>query len=317
MDHAANGSVAQASSSEPMILLRCQAMGTEGKTINSNECPACGMAMREVNVWIDACPGCQYMKSSLTPGAGAPVEGIEGLRRRNFEALLDRLSGFKTLKDARLLEPGCGKGWFLEAAQRRGMIVRGMEPGPDGAMARNGGFRVDSGFFPQDVCSKGPFDAITFNDVFEHIPDPTVAIVAVERLLADDGILVLNLPSSHGIFFRVSTVLDRLGWSGPYERLWQRGLSSPHMSYFNTTNLISFVHRHTALRFIDQSSLRSISRDGLRERIKVTIPSWRGDAMFAAVWLASFALTTLPPDIAVVMFRKEGSTHSAISPIEK
>jgi hypothetical protein len=39
--------------------------------------------------------------------------------------------------------------------------------------------------------------------------------------------------------------------------------------------------------------------------------------MFAAVWLASFALTTLPPDIAVVMFRKEGSTHSANSPIEQ
>jgi 2-polyprenyl-3-methyl-5-hydroxy-6-metoxy-1,4-benzoquinol methylase len=292
-------------------------MENERRARNSKECPACGTAMRTVSFWIDACPACDYMKSSLTPGAGAPVEGIEYLRRRNFEALLDRLSHHTTLKDARLLEPGCGKGWFLEAAKRRGMIVHGIEPGPDGAVARNSGFSVDTGFFPQDLCSKGPFDVITFNDVFEHLPDPTAAIVAVERLLADDGILVLNLPSSHGIFFRVSTILNGLGWSGPYERLWQRGLSSPHMSYFNTVNLVSFVHRHTALRFIDQSSLRSISRDGLRERIKVTIPSWRGDAMFAAVWLASFALTTLPPDIAVVMFRKEGSTHSANSPIEQ
>ena len=38
--------------------------------------------MREVNVWLYACPGCRYMKSSLTPGVGAPVEGIEYLRRR-------------------------------------------------------------------------------------------------------------------------------------------------------------------------------------------------------------------------------------------
>ena len=79
--------------------------------------------------------------------------------------------------------------------------------------------------------------------------------------------------------------------------LWQRGLSSPHMSYFNTSNLVSFVHRHTALRLMDEFSLPSISRYGLRKRIKVTIPSWRGDAMFAAVWLASFALTKAPPDI--------------------
>ena len=142
------------------------------------------------------------------------------------------------------------------------------------------------------------------------------AIVAVERLLANDGILVLNLPSFHGFFFRVSTVLKWLGWPGPYERLWQRGLSSSHMSYFNTINLVSFVHRHTALQFIDQFSLPSISRHGLRKRIKVTGASWRGDAMFAAIWLASFALTAAPPDIAVVMFRKGASTHSAIRPVE-
>jgi SAM-dependent methyltransferase len=299
-----------------MFLLRDPTMGTERRTSNSKECPACGMAMREVNAWLYACPGCRYMKSSLTPGVGAPVEGIEYLRRRNFEALLDRLSCHKTLKDARLLEPGCGKGWFLEAAQRRGMIVQGNEPGPDGAVARNSGFAVDPAFFPQDLCSNGPFDAIIFNDVFEHLPDPIDAIVAVERLLADDGILVLNLPSSDGLFFRVATLLNRLGWRGPYERLWQRGLSSPHMSYFNTSNLVSFVHRHTALRLMDEFSLPSISRDGLRKRIKVTIPSWRGDAMFAAVWLASFVLTKAPPDITVVMFRKGTSTRSAIRPIE-
>ena len=74
----------------------------------------------------------------------------------------------------------------------------------------------------KDLFSNGPFDAIIFNDVFEHLPDPIDAIVAVERLLADDGILVLNLPSSDGLFFRVSTLLNRLGWRGPYERLWQR-----------------------------------------------------------------------------------------------
>jgi hypothetical protein len=110
----------QASSSELMFLLRDPTMGTERRTSNSKECPACGMAMREVNVWLYACPGCRYMKSSLTPGVGAPVEGIEHLRRRNFEALLDRLGCHKTLKDGRLLEPGCEKGWFLEAARVAG-----------------------------------------------------------------------------------------------------------------------------------------------------------------------------------------------------
>ena len=109
---AGNRPSAQASSSELMILLRGRTLVMERRTRNSKECPTCGLAMREVNVWLDACPGCRYMKSSLTSGVGAPVEGIEYLRRRNFEALLDRLSRHKTLKDARLLEPGCEKGGF-------------------------------------------------------------------------------------------------------------------------------------------------------------------------------------------------------------
>ena len=150
--------------------------------------------------------------------------------------------------------------------------------------------------------------------MFEHIPDPTAAIISAENVLADGGIVVLNLPSSRGALFKVAVVLNRVGWSGPYDRLWQKGLSSPHLSYFNGSNLVAFVQRHTALRVVDKSSLRSVSRAGLRERIKVTIPSRHGDVLFVAVWLASFALAMLPSDIALVMFRKDTSAQPARSP---
>ena len=66
----------------------------------------------------------------------------------------------------------------------------------------------------KDLFSNGPFDAIIFNDVFEHLPDPIDAIVAVERLLADDGILVLNLPSSDGLFFRSLYAPKSVGLAG-------------------------------------------------------------------------------------------------------
>jgi hypothetical protein len=115
---------------------------------------------------------------------------------------------------------------------------------------------------------------------------------------------VLNLPSSDGVFFQIAKALNKVGISGPYHRIWQKGLASPHMSYFNAANLIRFVERHTDLRSIDQMALPTLSRAGLRDRIKITVPGRCGDAMFGAVWLGSFFLSLLPPDIFVVVFKR-------------
>lgn len=267
------------------------------------ECPACGITMTKINDWADACPACNYMSSSLIEGGAALGEGFDDLRRANFEVLLDWMSGHLNLKGAHLLEVGCGRGWFLAAADRRGMVVRGIEPGPDREVARQDGFNVDGGHFPTDLSDHGPFDVITFNDVFEHIKNPASAMRSVRDLLAPGGVAVFNLPSSDGVFFRIASALNRIGLSGPYDRMWQRGLSSPHMSYFNATNLIKLAQRHADLCPIDRTSLPSLSRVGLRDRIKITVPGWRGEVMFYVVWLGSFALSVLPADIVVIMFK--------------
>jgi 2-polyprenyl-3-methyl-5-hydroxy-6-metoxy-1,4-benzoquinol methylase len=260
--------------------------------------------MRPISDWAAACPACSYMKSNLAPGAAALGDGFGDLRRANFETLLDWMSCHMDLTGARLLEVGCGRGWFLEAAQRRGILVRGIEPGPDGETARRTGFNVVSGFFPTDLLERGTFDIIAFNDVFEHIPDPGSAIKAVQHLLAVGGAAVFNLPSSDGTFFQVAKILKRIGLSGPYDRMWQKNLPSPHVSYFNANNFVKLVERHTDLKPIDCRSLPSISRAGLRDRIKITFPGVLGDAMFCGVWLTYFALSALPPDIVVIMVKR-------------
>jgi 2-polyprenyl-3-methyl-5-hydroxy-6-metoxy-1,4-benzoquinol methylase len=269
-----------------------------------NECPACGAAMAKLSDWVDSCPNCNYMNSSLAPGSSPLGEGFEELRRSNFELLLDWLGDYVNLKGLSTLEVGCGRGWFLEAAVRRGMIVRGIEPGSDGEIARHNGFNVDIGFFPADLSHRGPFDMIIFNDVFEHIPNPVPSIRSVSDLLAVGGVAVFNLPSSDGVFFKIARVLNSIGISGPYHRLWQKGLASPHMSYFNANNLSQLAERHTKMIPIGRTSLPSVSRAGLHDRIKISFPGWRGDAMFYAVWLGSFVLRFFPSDIAVLALKR-------------
>lgn len=269
-------------------------------------CAACAGAMVREKPWLARCPGCGFLASSLEAGAGTGIAGLEALRRANFEVLLDRLARHRAIAGARVLEVGSAWGWFLEAARRRGALVHGIEPeAANAALARANGFEVETGLFPQDLRHRGPYDIIAFNDVLEHIPDPAAALRAVEQLLAPGGLAVVNLPSSDGTIYRIARGLDRLGVHGPYERLWQKGFPSPHVSYFNPANLQTLAERHCGLRRIDGFHLQSVMRQGLYARVR----SSNGPAMSLILTGALHALAGilrhLPADIHVAVLERQ------------
>lgn len=277
-----------------------QALGDPGA-----RCPACSAELQRLKDWLQRCPKCRYLCSSLPPGAGTGIEGLEAVRRANFETLLDRIEHHRPLAGARLLEVGCARGLFLAAAARRGALVRGIEPeSRNAAVAQAAGFAVDDGFFPQDLADPGPYDLVVFNDVFEHLPHPERALKDVERLLRPGGIAVLNLPTSDGALYRIATLLDRAGVSAPFDRLWQRGLPSPHVSYFNEANLSALACAHTGLRRIDSVRLRSVSRNGLYHRVKSVNGGVKGDVLFAGAWAFSLLAGLLPADIMALIFER-------------
>ncbi len=214
-----------------------------------SSCDACGGTLRRKSEWVFECPSCGLLISSLSPGARTGIEGLEVLRRSNFERLLDRLERLRPLSGARLLEVGSAWGWFLEAAARRGALMHGIEPeAANAAITRAAGLSVEEGYFPSGLTKAGPYDIVVFNDVFEHIPSPSALMADIEARLAPGGLLVLNLPSSNGTIYRLALLLDRLGMHGPLERLWQKGFPSPHVSYFNPANLQLLVEKHSSLR---------------------------------------------------------------------
>lgn len=257
--------------------------------------------------WLSICPHCRLYLSNLAPGPGKAFDGLETLRRQNFEATLDAIERIKPLRGKRLLEIGSAKGWFLEAAQKRGAIVTGVEPvSSDAAIARGNGFQIEEGLFPECPSDKGPYDIIAFNDVFEHLPDPAKAVIDIDQRLADNGLLSINIPSSDGIIFKTAKTLASLGFEKPYDRMWQRGLPSPHMSYFSPENLKQLVERFSGLKRWPgvPISLPSISISGLRERIdgqNVGLPTWM---VYPAMLAFSAVSGMLPSDIHLAIFTK-------------
>ena len=253
------------------------------------------------------------MVSTLHAGSGRGVEGLEAVRALNYETTLDRIEQLLCSPHPRLLEVGCARGWFVERAAARGMRVEGIEPDLDPEVDRKDQtLNIRSGYFPEALSEGATYDAIVFNDVFEHLPDPVSAIVEVERRLDPGGLAVLNLPSSDGVIFRVARRLYRIGLVGPFHRLWQKELDSPHITYFNSNNLRSFVERHTGLRHVYTGRMAVLTRSGLWDRIGSTYSRSSGLVVFLISWLASFVLGWFPSDAVLAVFRKDRDGGEAL-----
>ncbi|MDV2496669.1 MAG: class I SAM-dependent methyltransferase [bacterium] len=269
-------------------------------------CPVCSAAMRRRKPWLSGCPACRFLKADLAAGSGAEVGGIEALRRDNFETVLDCLETLVAAQGRRLLEVGCGRGWFLDAARRRGLAGIGIEPDAEAAEAAAGaGLEVRAGFFPQALRPGERFEVVVFNDVFEHLPDPAGALESCCRVLEPGGLVVLNLPSSDGVFYRIGDALERVGVGFLFERLWQKDLSSPHLSYFNPDNLCRLAGRH-GFDEVARGRLETVRVGGLWRRLRGagSLPLGAAAVVYLGVVLAAPLLGALPNDISLHFFRK-------------
>jgi 2-polyprenyl-3-methyl-5-hydroxy-6-metoxy-1,4-benzoquinol methylase len=280
-------------------------------------CIVCGTRQAAgLTGWHAFCHECGY-ESAVLQGAinekpaGAPLDederelGLKALRQENFRNIVHLARQLVRPGARRLLDVGCAHGWFLETA-REGFEVLGIEPDAVvGGRTAARGLPVRQGYFPDVLQPDESFDVIVFNDVIEHIPDIRAALTVCHARLEKDGLLILNLPSSAGFFYRLSKLFARVGWRSPFERLWQKDLPSPHVHYFRPANLERLVAQHGFAR-VHSGELPSLRAKGLLERMRCT-GTLSGPSLYlqyATVLCAIPLLRLFPSDIIVSVFRK-------------
>ena len=69
--------------------------------------------------------------------------------------------------------------------------------------ARSAGHNVIAGLLPDAMPDGARFDAITFNDVFEHLPDVNGLAQILPDYLEPGGPVVVTLPIADGLIFRM------------------------------------------------------------------------------------------------------------------
>lgn len=156
----------------------------------------------------------------------------ESGHRLNAKVLLDKINKIK--QPGKLLDMGCGYGFFLDEAAKRGWQVYGTDISEEACSYASGtlGLKVFNGDLLDRGFESSFFDVVTLLGSIEHFADPYKILREASRILKNDGIMVITTLNIAGF-----TRLFKLFRYKPPE----------HLFYFSKDNM-RFLLRKTGLR---------------------------------------------------------------------
>jgi len=142
----------------------------------------------------------------------------------------------------KLLEIGCGEGWFLAAAQEAGYAVQGLDFSQAGLARFNPQLQSRAQFgdafeiLGQLIDDGAKVDVCVMEHVLEHVVDPEALLAKLPRILAPGGVLAITVPNDFSPLqqsARAAGAVDRDFWVSPPQ----------HLNYFNAKTLALLLAR--------------------------------------------------------------------------
>jgi SAM-dependent methyltransferase len=142
----------------------------------------------------------------------------------------------------RLLEIGCGEGWFLKAALAAGYQAQGLEFSDYGLKRFNPQLApcVEFGdaFEALDrlIDARAQVDVCVMEHVLEHVLDPQALLARLPAILAPGGAVAITVPNDFSavqLRARALGHIDRDFWVAPPQ----------HLNYFNSETLPRLLER--------------------------------------------------------------------------
>jgi 2-polyprenyl-3-methyl-5-hydroxy-6-metoxy-1,4-benzoquinol methylase len=119
---------------------------------------------------------------------------LSPLTIQSFNDVLDQFEQYRKLN--RLLDVGCGQGWFLDAAKERGWQVYGTEYSDKAVeLCSLRGIEMKKGILDPTDFKGLEFDVIFSSEVLEHINNPVSELSNMNILLRKGGLLYLTTPN--------------------------------------------------------------------------------------------------------------------------
>ncbi len=194
-------------------------------------CLTCGL------IFLEQQPSSSFLQDHYQDYLPGDPQGIESWRQLMAQVFAKSASLIQEeiTVPGRLLDVGCGYGFFLKEMARRGWQVEGIEISATGlGYARdNLGLQVSDKPLPRPEWQDNCYDVITLFYVIEHLQDPKGVLREAYRLLRSGGLLLLRWPHTAPIVRMLKPWADRL-------KLYQ---APSHLFDFSPMTLYKILHQ--------------------------------------------------------------------------
>jgi SAM-dependent methyltransferase len=140
------------------------------------------------------------------------------------------------------IDVGSAGGGVLLAARTAGFAVAGVELGAGQvALCRaTHGFDVFHGTLVDARFPEHAAEVVSYRHVLEHIHEPLAELAEVRRVLADDGLLLVEVPNYAGLRYLSGRLRATLRRSSPF---WDRLNLPEHVYYFTPRTLTALLSK--------------------------------------------------------------------------
>ena len=210
-------------------------------------CPLCDAASLPAFMAADyrmyRCTGCRTAFVNPVPGPeelaafysrfhrgcdkGGWYDDVETRMQADFPAKVQLVKRFLGRQPARVLDVGCGKGFFVKACCDSGIAAEGIDPADSGVRYATECLHVKAtcGPLADQKDRLGQFDAITCWATIEHLADPRGLARDIYALLRPGGYLFMD--TGHGDDWLEHLLPGQTQWYDPPQHLFvfsDRGL---------------------------------------------------------------------------------------------
>ena len=173
-------------------------------------------------------------------GEGIAYEGMLVARNLQFESRLMQMNKyFPGRKSLNILDYGAATGEFVACARALGHHCVGVELSEDARAIAHSRFAITL-YEPEGLpeLSAG-YDLIHMNHVFEHMPNPAAHLAWCRRMLADGGMLLIEVPQQ--FCNHIDGLKRLLGRGGKLEKF--SAFSLHHTYFYTARSLLDIIGR--------------------------------------------------------------------------
>lgn len=124
------------------------------------------------------------------------IKKWEKMMRPVIETSVNIITSRTNVDHGKLLDIGCGFGFFLNAMKQHQWNVAGIEISKDGGQYAKDYYHIEIYSKPLEALSlpDNHFDVVTLFYVIEHIADPLTVLKEVNRILKPGGLILIRWP---------------------------------------------------------------------------------------------------------------------------